>query len=928
VPESFVGRSEELAGLRDIFVQAVRRRHPAVVVVEGDAGSGKTALLTEFERVIDAPSRLRATGFELERSVSLACARDLLDGLARAPGGESLRGLVFAGGSGAAPLEQLRVFEAAYRAMVGMSPLLVVVDDLQWVDGASLALLHYLLRAAEADGRALVVASAARRSEAATEFVDACSRTLGADRVNSIELRPLEREDGVRLARDLDPSIDDQQAEAMWRRAEGSPFWLGVLAAGRDGEERVMSTVARRLAALESDGASVCALLAVAERPLIVEDVAEIQRWSLDRVDTAVSTLEGRGLAVREAGSVMIVHDLVRQAVLDTLDADRLRPIHGLLGAWLLGTAGEDAQVLLRGLEHAHRSGADVTGVATRLARSPRRRLLGVAGLRRLTAVLDEAAADHDDAVELRALVASLAEELGDHELALRLWSASASAPDSIEAARASLHASDAAMALGRRHEAWRHWREANRRSQEHTALRIEVEAHEAELQWFLEHRPTEARATADAALATGRDIGAESHTLHARRALLRALGAATDSALSQGDVGAVLEFADERATLAADIDDRVRIRALVDGALALRLQGRNAEAEERLRPLWGHVRRQVLPQATLEVGAMLATVLRSAGRLEEAEAVASEYVALGSRLLEFGPSRAVIVVVSHLIELSRGDWRRAVDRLGQSAAAEADPHYRLNAYIEQAAALAVLDPEARDRIRRAVEGALADADQAGCGRCLAETAARGAEALARLGDVTGARSLLEGCAPHPTDAYDRLCVLRAEAAVMTADDHEDGAAAVAAVGVESDGLGLHLEALWSRLDLAALLAGRDRGRAIDVARAVRATAEQMGARTEQQLAERLLRTLGVRTWRRGTARAGAGNLAGLTAREREIAVLVSQGATNPEIAAAVFLSRKTVERHVSNVLAKLGLRNRAELAALAAELRAELPPS
>ena len=48
-----------------------------------------------------------------------------------------------------------------------------------------------------------------------------------------------------------------------------------------------------------------------------------------------------------------------------------------------------------------------------------------------------------------------------------------------------------------------------------------------------------------------------------------------------------------------------------------------------------------------------------------------------------------------------------------------------------------------------------------------------------------------------------------------------------------------------------------------------------------------------------------------------------SAGSTNPEIAAAVFVSRKTVERHVSNILAKLGMRNRAELAALSAELRA-----
>ena len=103
---------------------------------------------------------------------------------------------------------------------------------------------------------------------------------------------------------------------------------------------------------------------------------------------------------------------------------------------------------------------------------------------------------------------------------------------------------------------------------------------------------------------------------------------------------------------------------------------------------------------------------------------------------------------------------------------------------------------------------------------------------------------------------------------------------------------------------------------AADALREAAADAEALGAISLEQLAEKELRSLGVRTWRRGAATDAAGALSGLTKREREVAQLVAGGATNPEIAAQLYLSRKTVERHVSNVLAKLGVRNRTELAA------------
>jgi DNA-binding NarL/FixJ family response regulator len=52
--------------------------------------------------------------------------------------------------------------------------------------------------------------------------------------------------------------------------------------------------------------------------------------------------------------------------------------------------------------------------------------------------------------------------------------------------------------------------------------------------------------------------------------------------------------------------------------------------------------------------------------------------------------------------------------------------------------------------------------------------------------------------------------------------------------------------------------------------------------------------------------------LSALTRRERQVAQLVSEGLKNSEIAGRLFVTEKTVEMHVSNVLVKLGVSNRA----------------
>jgi DNA-binding CsgD family transcriptional regulator len=547
--------------------------------------------------------------------------------------------------------------------------------------------------------------------------------------------------------------------------------------------------------------------------------------------------------------------------------------------------------------------------------------------------------ADRDGAAarELQQHVAALAAELGEHEMGLGLWSSLTFAPDErVEAARSALAASRAALQLGRSREAWQWLARARQSATGEPALRIDLDAQKSALHRYLERRPEASRATARRALdgarvAAARAGGVDAMAEPERHAYVRALLAGAEGALEAGDLEEMLGLSEELAAAAAPIDDRIRARALGEGAMALRLLGRNHEAEVRARQAWDETRRLILPQARLEVGATYAMVLRSLGRLEEAQVVVDECLELGRRLEEFSPARAHSVVVQHLIALSTGDWRAAVAGLRTAAEREAEPHYRLHAHLERASALARLDPrrEAQELTQGVLE-AIADAERAGCRRCRTEAAVRGAEAMARIGRAEDAARLLDRSMRIGSPVHGFLSWWRslAEAALEPSGDPGPAAASLETLVAEAERQGLRLEAVWVRLDLGALLAEADPGRAGQVLREAGALAEQMRASTEMRLAEQRLRALGVRTWRRGRKAGGTDPLAELSEREREIARRVATGASNPEIAAALFLSRKTVERHVSNILAKLGIRNRTELAGALAASLGDRPPA
>lgn len=127
-------------------------------------------------------------------------------------------------------------------------------------------------------------------------------------------------------------------------------------------------------------------------------------------------------------------------------------------------------------------------------------------------------------------------------------------------------------------------------------------------------------------------------------------------------------------------------------------------------------------------------------------------------------------------------------------------------------------------------------------------------------------------------------------------------------------GCRLPYETARCRLALARLLAAQPEV-AVAEAQGAFATFERLGAVADADAAAQVIRSLG------GAARTGRRDAGVLTKREIEVLRLVAEGLTNPEIADRLFLSRKTVSHHVSSILTKLGLRNRAEAAVQAPRL-------
>jgi DNA-binding CsgD family transcriptional regulator len=331
-----LGRQRERAVLERLLDTA-RSGHGAVLVVYGDPGVGKTALL-EFAVEAGTDFRVvRTVGVEGEMKLDYSALQQLcspiLEFVERLPDPQrDALGIAFGLSAGQAPnpfLVGLAVLGLLSEA-AEQQPIVCLVDDAQWLDGASARALAFVARRLLAERIALVFAT----------------RELGNGlaRLPQLRVDPLGRRDARALLESvLAARLDESVLERIIAETGGNPLALLELPRGLTpahlaggfglpaalplsaGIERSFT---RRLARLPGDAQRLL-LLAAAEP---VGDLALLWRAAREAgiPETAADSLESEGLLALD-GAVTFRHPLVRSAVYGAAEPSRRREAHRTL---------------------------------------------------------------------------------------------------------------------------------------------------------------------------------------------------------------------------------------------------------------------------------------------------------------------------------------------------------------------------------------------------------------------------------------------------------------------------------------------------------------------------------------------------------------------------------------------------------------------
>lgn len=383
----FVGRRGELEILRSALGRAQTRRG-ALVRIMGDSGVGKSALV---RRLID---ELSAAGSEarvlsgrcyeretvpyrgVDRVVD-ALAQHLRDAVQRdepihVPRGAALLGQVFpvlralpAFARGPAsrlaevdPYEARRVAFHALRDLLGAladeRPLLVHIDDAQWMDAESTALLAHLALGVDAPRMLLVLAQRPLAPGAPDPLAELVA---GSAEVTQLVLGPLTPEDSERLAASLAERLGRGASLApasVAQQSGGHPLFIHELLmrgeGAADGAMSLDQALSSRIAALDPACRKLLELVALAPSAIVHGVVRAASDLGADRYPWVLSTLRAENFVtfhdLAVGGEVQPYHDRIRELVVMRMGDDERQRGHERLGMALEEQAPDALDVL------------------------------------------------------------------------------------------------------------------------------------------------------------------------------------------------------------------------------------------------------------------------------------------------------------------------------------------------------------------------------------------------------------------------------------------------------------------------------------------------------------------------------------------------------------------------------------------------------
>jgi DNA-binding CsgD family transcriptional regulator len=325
------GRDAELAMLGE-QLGVVRSGSGAVLLIEGAPGMGKSRLIAEGVRMAQRLSLPVGIG-AAEPSESIAELAPLLRALFDEP--QPLLDRAGLSSLHAAPEQRywrLQDLQSLLERAAMDGPLLIFLDDLQWVDSGTVAALRALPPRLASLPIGWVLAM---RPDQGPGQLRSAVGYLGDEGAERLVLEPLDQAAVAQVARDVMQAEPDETLLRMAGEAGGNPFLLVELLEGLRQEklvrvdagratltdyrlpERVRSSMRERLARLSESARQVAIVAGSLGRTFSVSDLAEMLGLAPASVLTSVEQLIEAGILRERADTLSFQHDLVREAVRD-----------------------------------------------------------------------------------------------------------------------------------------------------------------------------------------------------------------------------------------------------------------------------------------------------------------------------------------------------------------------------------------------------------------------------------------------------------------------------------------------------------------------------------------------------------------------------------------------------------------------------------